>query len=103
MVWQWIIALVLFFGGLIALIKSSIYDAVTTLGAVGGFVITFLGGGLLSFLIFGGNDETKPNAIDVYRDKTTLQITYKIVDNDTIDIDSCVVWKPEFNPNTKNE
>ena len=32
---------------------------------------------------------SKPQAIDVYRDKTTLEITYK----DTIPIDSTVVWK----------
>lgn len=31
----------------------------------------------------------KPNAIDVYRDKTTLQITYQ----DSIAIDSTVVYK----------
>lgn len=32
---------------------------------------------------------TKPTAIDVYRGKTTLEITYK----DKIPIDSTVVWK----------
>ena len=31
----------------------------------------------------------KPKAIDVYRDRTTLEITYK----DSIPIDSVVVWK----------
>lgn len=31
----------------------------------------------------------KPRAIDVYRDKTTLEITYK----DKVPIDSTVVWK----------
>ena len=31
----------------------------------------------------------KPKAIDVYRDKTTLEITYK----DRVSIDSTVVWK----------
>lgn len=31
----------------------------------------------------------KPSAIDVYRDKTTLEITYK----DRVPIDSTVVWK----------
>ena len=31
----------------------------------------------------------KPKAIDVYRDKTTLEITYK----DRVPIDSTVVWK----------
>ena len=32
---------------------------------------------------------TKPTAIDVYRNKTTLEITYK----DGVPIDSTVVWK----------
>ena len=31
----------------------------------------------------------KPRAIDVYRDKTTLEITYK----DRVPIDTTVVWK----------
>lgn len=31
----------------------------------------------------------RPQAIDVYRDKTTLEITYK----DGVPIDSTVVWK----------
>lgn len=34
----------------------------------------------------------KPTAIDVYRGKTTLQITYE----DSIPVDSIVVFKPEF-------
>ena len=33
-----------------------------------------------------------PQAIDVYRGKTTLEVTYR----DSIPIDSIVVWKPEF-------
>ena len=41
----------------------------------------------------------KPKAIDVYREKTTLQITYQ----DSIAMDTVVVWKPEFDPNVKNE
>lgn len=35
---------------------------------------------------------TTPTAIDVYRGKTTLQITYE----DSIPIDSVVVFKKEF-------
>lgn len=34
----------------------------------------------------------KPSAIDVYQGKTTLQITYE----DSIPIDTVVVFKPEF-------
>lgn len=33
-----------------------------------------------------------PNAIDVYNNKTTLEITYR----DSIPCDSTVVWKEEF-------
>lgn len=33
-----------------------------------------------------------PQAIDVYRNRTTLEITYR----DSIPVDSIVVWKQEF-------
>ena len=42
--------------------------------------------GILILLAFSLNE---PKAIDVYRGKTTLEITYK----DKIPIDSTVVWK----------
>lgn len=38
------------------------------------------------------NDD-KPQAIDVYRSNTDLQITYKTQANDTISIDTVVVFK----------
>lgn len=41
---------------------------------------------VLILLVFQLN---KPNAMDVYRGKTTLEITYK----DNVPIDSTVVWK----------
>lgn len=34
-----------------------------------------------------------PEAIDVYREKTELQVTYKVVRGDTIPTDSVVIWK----------
>jgi hypothetical protein len=37
-------------------------------------------------------DIPEPRAIDVYRNKTTLQITYQ----DSIPVDTVVVWKDEF-------
>lgn len=52
----------------------------------------FLGmfiGGLLIFLINIALTEKEPTAIDVYRGKTTLEITYK----DGVAIDSVVVFK----------
>lgn len=45
---------------------------------------------VLGILLFSDNEET-PRAIDVYRGKTTLEITYK----DGIAIDTVVVWKEE--------
>ena len=41
---------------------------------------------ILILLLFQLN---KPNAMDVYRGKTTLEITYK----DKVHVDSTVVWK----------
>ena len=43
------------------------------------------------YLISLGN-VSEPRAIDVYRNKTTLQITYQ----DSIPVDTVVVWKDEF-------
>ena len=34
-------------------------------------------------------EKSKPSALDVYQDKTTLEITYK----DGVPVDSIVVWK----------
>ena len=38
------------------------------------------------------HSQHSPQAIDVYRNRTTLEITYR----DSIPVDSIVVWKPEF-------
>lgn len=37
--------------------------------------------------------DNSPKPIDVYRNKTTLQITYKIQGLDTLSRDTLVVWK----------
>lgn len=47
------------------------------------FIFSFI---ILILLLFQLN---KPNAMDVYRGKTTLEITYK----DKVPVDSTVVWK----------
>ncbi len=44
-------------------------------------------------LIIDSQSKSKPEAIDVYRDKTELQINYKVIKGDTIPTDSIVVWK----------
>lgn len=50
-------------------------------------LITFLS--TIIILVFTVALKNKPKAIDVYKDKTTLEITYK----DEVPIDSIVVWK----------
>lgn len=46
---------------------------------------------LISVLITSHIYESKPQAIDVYQGKTTLEITYR----DSMAVDSVVVWKEE--------
>ena len=55
---------------------------------LGGMLIGFAIVGIFSIWYFA-NMEGKPSAIDVYRGKTTLEITYK----DGVAIDSVVVYK----------
>lgn len=50
-------------------------------------LVTFLS--TIIILILAISLNRKPKAIDVYRGKTTLEITYK----DEVPIDSVVVWK----------
>lgn len=50
-------------------------------------LVTFLS--IIIILILAVSIERKPKAIDVYKGKTTLEITYK----DEVPIDSVVVWK----------
>ena len=57
-------------------------------GKVVAFYSSILSLGILIFLAFSLNE---PKAIDVYRDKTTLEITYK----DKVPIDSTVIWKKQ--------
>lgn len=78
------IGLILIIGGVIAagVVVMSEPDKVAVLGAVSS-----------TFLIIGGAiclyDYKQPQAIDVYRGKTTLQITYK----NNVPIDTIVVYK----------
>ena len=75
-----LIALIQFFIALLFLLdcgfENSFYKVFLTVNSL----IVFL-----LFLVLMG----KPRAIDVYRGKTTLEITYK----DRVPIDSTVVWK----------
>jgi uncharacterized membrane protein len=63
-----------------------------------GAALGFITAGLISFTVFiligiiGGvhhNTSKEPTALDVYRGKTTLEITYR----DSVAIDSVVVYK----------
>lgn len=79
-----LLGLILLIGGFIAaaIIIFSEADKVAVLGGVSSVLLIIGGAGCLY-------DYNHPQAIDVYRDKTTLQITYK----DNIPIDSTVVYK----------
>lgn len=69
--------------GLILFIIASINDDLHIAGTA------YFGGLIVAFGIWCISSSKSPKAIDVYRDKTTLQITYK----GNIPIDSTVVYK----------
>lgn len=52
----------------------------------------FIGAIMGMFTIFDA-EKNIPKAIDVYRNKTELEINYIIKNNDTISVDSLVVFK----------
>lgn len=54
-------------------------------------------GGIMGLVEATSDKTPNPTAIDVYNGKTTLQITYQ----DSIAIDTVVVWKDEFKPKEK--
>ena len=84
-----VIALILTIS-LLAILVVYIIDNVRGKGVPDGKVValysSMLSLGVLILLVFSLNE---PKAIDVYRGKTTLEITYK----DKVPIDSTVVWK----------
>lgn len=47
---------------------------------------------MIVIILLSYENRNTPTALDVYKDKTTLEITYR----DSIPVDSVVVWKPEF-------
>ena len=49
-------------------------------------------GVMLTVVIIDYNSKDNPTALDVYRNKTTLEITYR----DSVPIDTIVVYKKEF-------
>ena len=78
--------------GLFLIVVSSTI-ALATSGEKAGFVsvclVLYFVGMVLCIVGLGCITHSYPQAIDVYRGKTTLQITYK----DSISVDSVVVFK----------
>lgn len=95
----WIIAIILLILGIFGTWKCCA-DECDYPDAVGSFLAICLGV-LFVFALCGVfNDKNpKPRAIDVYRGKTTLQITYQ----DSIPLDTVVVWKDEYKPVSKKK
>lgn len=80
MIYVLYVTLILIFIYLIC--KAAEYeDAMAAVLGIVGFVLVAL---ILPIIL-----DSQPQAIDVYRSKTTLEITYK----DGVAIDSCVVFK----------
>ena len=50
-------------------------------------------GVVMGIYIMYSAENSIPKAIDVYRNKTELEVNYKIKNNDTISVDSLVVFK----------
>ena len=57
-----------------------------------GTIVLIISVALFLFPVVYKPQNNSPKAIDVYRGKTELEITYR----DTIAIDSTVVWKKEY-------
>ena len=95
----WIIAIILLIAGIAGIIFCWCNDIDCDIPFSSFLAISI--GSLAIVALLGGFDDKnpQPKAIDVYRGKTTLQITYQ----DTIPIDSVVVWKPEFKPVIKKK
>ena len=89
---EWIITIVLFVVGLIILVVALSKDESAAAGAILG-IILICGGGV-GIIVIDDKNNPRPTSIDVYRGRTTLEITYK----DSVAIDTAVVWKDEFKP-----
>lgn len=83
------IALSLMFG-----IKIIVDDSTNKFQKLGGIFFVLVAGMFLSFLLL--EIRFQPSAIDVYRNKTTLEITETVRDSVVIDRDSVVVWKKKI-------
>ena len=75
-----IVGLIMLMIGVICLFIDS-HELAFCLGALGAYILS---GGLMMY-----QESCKPTAMDVYKGKTTLEITYK----DGVPVDSIVVFK----------
>ena len=75
-----IIGLIMIIIGLICLLKD-VSGLAFFLGTIGAYILS---GGIIMY-----QESCKPTAMDVYKGKTTLEITYK----DSVAVDSVVVFK----------
>ena len=82
----WILVIVVgILGGSGLLLYAMLKNDDAAFGAVLGTILVFTG----ILVIISETKEPKPKALDVYRGKTTLEITYK----DSVAVDSVVVFK----------
>lgn len=99
MVFWYIVSVILIIAGICGVVKACLDDVdysqpLLSFWALSIGIVLFIG------LCGGFEDKNpKPRAIDVYRGKTTLQITYQ----DTIPTDTVVIWKNEFKPVPKKK
>lgn len=78
---------ILFIIGIVVLILGIIASVNEAGGSA--FLLGMVGSLIITSAIFIMVDDSEPSAMDVYKGKTTLEITYK----DGIPIDSVVVFK----------
>ena len=89
MVFIIILIAILIIGGIVLTLFGIAKDTDAGLTVLGGTLLVVIG--VIIPVIGRELDNPQPKAIDVYRGKTTLQITYQ----DSIPIDTTVVWKEE--------
>lgn len=81
-----LMVIILFVCSLITRIKNEIFEDKNFTRIMLDVIIAY---SMIAMLLMIAYIISKPKAIDVYRDKTTLEITYK----NNVPIDTIVVWK----------
>ena len=89
MIWIFILCVVVAIVAIICLVSAGKSDAWEEFFNGVCFAICSLVIIVLALVMWGKPYQPSPNAIDVYRGRTTLEITYR----DTVAIDSVVVFK----------